>query len=235
MDIKDWVIQETLKMEVYKILANCYYQPGPDLIGKLDHYNRDVDFAFRQVANYMLKMKDEIRQLKDLDCLKIDFTRLFIGPYALLAPPYGSVYLENDFRVMGDSTLHALEMYRETGVNVADGFNDAPDHIAAELEFIYFLIFKEIEAINNSDLDGVIMYVEKRKTFLLTHLGSWIADFARNVEENAETEFYKNLARATKVFIMRDLEELLEITRSFEESGYLSISREEGSINEIFR
>ena len=83
--------------------------------------------------------------------------------------------------------------------------------IAAELKFVYFLVYKEIERISQSDADGALFYLEKRKAFLGHHLGMWALDFVKDMEKNAETSVYKNLARATGAFLRSDLEVLAGI------------------------
>ncbi len=65
--------------------------------------------------------------------------------------------------------------------------------------------FREVEAIRNSDSTGSTDYLKKQKAFLETHLGTWMPEFAENVEAGAQTEFYQNLARLTRSFIKEDL------------------------------
>ena len=144
--------------------------------------------------------------ISGLESLKIDYSKLFVGPYGLLAPPYGSVYLEDTRRVMGNSTMDVRNTYREEGLDI--GLKEAPDHITIELEFMYFLIHKEVEAIRISDSVTAAGYLKKQRVFLETHLGAWVSEFANNVEANAQTSFYKNLARLTKSFVEEDLESL---------------------------
>jgi TorA maturation chaperone TorD len=62
--------------------------------------------------------------------------------------------------------------------------------------------------------------MEKRKRFLRDHLGAWIPDFQRQVEEYAETDFYKNLTWATRAIIQQDLEDL---------SGYTMVKKNRDS------
>ena len=144
----------------------------------------------------------------DIELLKVDYSKLFIGPYRTLASPYGSVYLENDRKVMGNSTMDARDKYTEEGLSVS--LKEAPDHIAIELEFVYFLTCKEVEALRNHDIDNATRYLKKQKTFLDTHLGMWVIAFADSIAANAQTKFYKNLARLTKSFISQDLKSLGE-------------------------
>jgi TorA maturation chaperone TorD len=117
------------------------------------------------------------------------------------AAPYGSVYLESERKMMGDSTLDVRNRYREAGLDTAKNFKDAPDHITAELEFMYYLIFKEIEAFSNSDTETAIDFIEKQKSFLEIHLMAWVPEFAKSIIESAENPFYMNLAKATAAFL----------------------------------
>ena len=214
-------------MEAYQLLANCYYLPNHELAATLDRLDHILKIVYPQAAKYVLPMIEEIDHRENPERLEIEYAKLFLGPYGLLAPPYGSVYLENGRKVMGDSTMHAKEMYAEAGLDVAETFNDAPDHIAAELEFVYFLIFKAMEAIGHSDLESAMLYLARRRAFLQNHLAAWISDFARKVEENTETHFYRNLARATRTFIQKDLEEISESSLPYQEHGLLTAGMQE--------
>ena len=80
------------------------------------------------------------------DDLLVDYTRLFLGPVDTLAKPYGSVWLGGDAPLMQDSTMAVLQLYEEAGFEIDEDFRELPDHIAAELEFLYLLLFREAEA-----------------------------------------------------------------------------------------
>jgi TorA maturation chaperone TorD len=121
-----------------------------------------------------------------------------------LATPYGSVYLDGERKMMGGSTLDVRSRYREAGLDTAKNFKDAPDHISAELEFMYYLIFKEIEAFAESDTEAAMGFIQKQKSFLEDHLMAWVPEFAKNIIENAENPFYPNLAKATESFLQEN-------------------------------
>ncbi len=197
--MKELLPHEENRRDSYKLLSECYYLPDEKLIEILNGLEESRDRLYSEIAR-------NIPGISGLESLKIDYSKLFVGPYGLLAPPYGSVYLEDTRRVMGNSTMDVRNKYEEVGLDIS--LKEAPDHIAIELEFIYFLIFKEIEAIKNSDFEVAIRYLEKQQVFLETHLGAWVSEFANNVEANAQTSFYKNLARLTKSFVEEDLESL---------------------------
>jgi len=210
MNIDDLLMREKARRDAYKNLAVCYHLPNGELTTMLKGLERQLGVLASGALSYAALMRKEFESLKDLEELKIDFARLFVGPYSLLAPPYGSIYLERERKIMGDSTLYLLEIYRHAGVDLSDNFRDAPDHVTAELEFMYFLVFKEIEALENSDIETTLGFLEKQRAFLRKHLGAWVFEFADTIEEKAETDFYKNLARATNAFLKQELDHLEE-------------------------
>ena len=211
MKPNDWLSREQARRDSFKLLSECYYPPDEELGQKLKVLEPQMAVTCEEAVQYLHKMAEALESKDVLGSLAIEYAKLFVGPYKLLAPPYGSVYLEGERKVMGDSTLDARDRYHEAGVDISEGFHEVPDHIAAELEFMYFLIFKEIDAMVNGDTDGAVGQLNRQKAFLQLHLGAWVPAFAQHVEENAEDEFYKDLARCTSVFVKKDLEESLAI------------------------
>ena len=178
------------RRDLYKILAECYYPPDNNLRDVLGGLDPDRGELFAELAGLC-------PEEKDLPELVMDHTRLFVGPYKLLAPPYGSVYLEDKTRVMGNSTIDAQKRYAEEGLDI--GLKEIPDHITIELEFMYYLVFEQIKA---GDAE---FYLEKQSTFLELHLGAWVSEFTDNMVSQAGTEFYKGLGRITQQFVSTDL------------------------------
>ena len=198
--ITDPVSECRQRANSYKILAECYHPPDDSLLQALNDIGEAAEGFLPEI----------VRKAPVADSLErhnVDYSRLFLGPFKLLAPPYGSVYLE-DGTLMGGSTLEAKDLYCREGLDVI--LKDAPDHISVELEFMYFLVLKEAEARENSDFKQVEHFQNKQAFFLRAHLGRWVEAFTDNIETNAQTEFYKALGRATKNFVLEDLGGLLE-------------------------
>lgn len=206
MKTEDFLAHEQSRMEVYRFLADCFHLPNENLKKKLVSLSNTINTLCEEAAEYVDLMKKELEQIDDLECLTVDYASLFVGPYTLSAPPYGSVYLEGERLVMGDSTLDAQKRYRNAGLDIAKDFREAPDHIAVELEFMHFLIFKEIEAATHSKIEAFGNYLIEQQYFLEDHLGAWVPDFAENITANSDTEFYKNLAISTQIFIHQELQ-----------------------------
>lgn len=62
------------------------------------------------------------------------FNRLFVGPGPVAAPPYASVYLETERRLMGEATLFAREAYAVLGLASPWQGSLPDDHIGLELD-----------------------------------------------------------------------------------------------------
>jgi TorA maturation chaperone TorD len=192
---------DTTRAAAYKLLAECYYPPGEGTGGDVRQLCRSLKILCPPAAEAAGRMEAAWQADEGFEELAIDHARLFVGPFALLAPPYGSVYLDGERRLMGDSTLAAGECYYEVGLEVAAGFNGTPDHIAVELEFMHFLVVKEFDALAGGNLDRAQNFRQKQRAFLERHLAAWVPDFSRSVAEQAQTAFYRNLAAATRIFI----------------------------------
>ena len=208
MNVNDLIISETARMDVYKGLSTCYTIPGSDLTTRLKKLERQLAFLSSEAFASAVLMRNELEHAGNQEKLKVEFARLYIGPYRLAAPPYGSIYLDGERKIMGDSTIDVSKRYFDSGLVISDNFKDVPDHIAAELEFMYFLVANEINAISSGKLDEGSECLYRQQSFLIDHLGAWIVDFSRNTEVSTKCEFYRNLARVTRVFIAEDLEYL---------------------------
>ncbi|MHC4148943.1 MAG: TorD/DmsD family molecular chaperone [Planctomycetota bacterium] len=192
-------MQETLadvyqRGNSYKFLSECYYLPDENLLEKVG------DAAGSN--SFFVELACLVPGVTELDSLRVDFTRLFVGPFKLLAPPYGSVYLE-DNRILGDSTVDVRSFYEGEGLEVV--IKDAPDHIAMELEFMHYLVTKQIEATGKANLQILESFLQKQQSFLQTHLTRWLPRFVQKVQENAQTEFYRKLTQLTGMFVQKDM------------------------------
>ena len=214
METENLVNHESSRMTAFQILSDCFFLPDPGLSEKLEDLEFNMTNVCETAVPLIQNMRKEFKAGADLEPLKVDYAKLFIGPYEMSAAPYGSVYLEDGRKMMGDSTLDVKNRYREAGLDTAKTFKDAPDHISAELEFMYYLIFKEIEAFANSDIETAISFIQRQKSFLEDHLLAWVPEFVNSIIENAKNPFYPNLARATETF----LKENYEIVRTFLDS-----------------
>ena len=212
MRLEPFIQHEEARGKAFSLLSECYRLPREDLKNVLTGLQAIMGSLCESAIPPISKMRKEADRKDHFEELVADYAKLFVGPFTLLTPPYGSVYLEGEKKVMGDSTLEVRRVYRRAGLDISNDFHDAPDHIAAELEFMYFLIFKEVEALSESDVGRAIEFLNQQRTFLTDHLCAWVSQFTEKMEEVAETEFYKNLARATRAFLKENLDTVLDLS-----------------------
>ena len=198
-------LRHLARADVYRLLSACYYQPEEAFLeeGVFGQLKSAMAILAPDREPEVAAMEDEFRE-SGCDELLLDYTRLFLGPFGILAKPYGSVYLDGENIVMGESTMRALAFYREGGFEVAEDFPEMPDHVALELEFLYLLNFRrggEIDAGEQARLDGL------KRGFLEEHLGRWIGELADAMRNGAKTRFYRQLADMTEMVVLEDMRE----------------------------
>ena len=190
------------RADLCRFLAACYYQPGPEFAEE-----KLFDSMFAAAARVGPDFAARARRLGEAfaaerpENLLVDYTRLFLGPVDTLARPYGSVWLEGQQALMQDSTMAVQQLYDEGGFEIDDDFRELPDHVAAELEFLYLLIFRETEAAQKDDRDTLATLSALRARFLSEHLGAWVGPFAMAVAKGAQTPFYRELAELTRRYV----------------------------------
>jgi len=195
-------VQGLAREDFCRLLAACYYQPGPEFAEE-KVFDSMLDAATRihpQLAAHARRL-GEAFSAGGPESLLLDYTRLFLGPSHIIAVPYGSVWLDGQKTVMGESTLAVLELYREGGFEIGEGFREPPDHIAAELEFLYLLIYRENEAHRNGEPEALKAMAGLRTRFLDEHLGLWVGPFTAAVRAGAQSDFYRQLAELTDRFV----------------------------------
>ena len=198
--------REIAKADVYRLLSACFYQPEEvfveeDVFGQL---KAAMAVLNPDRVSDVSVMDDSFRKT-DSEALLLDYSRLFLGPFDILAKPYGSIYLDGDNVVMGDSTMQALALYREGGFEIDEDINEVPDHVAFELEFLYLLSFSLGQA---TDEDEQTRLKTLKSRFLNEHLGRWVGTLAEAMGKGAETDFYKRLAQVTEQIVREDMQEL---------------------------
>ena len=100
------------------------------------------------VLNTLITITQAFSQAEAL-CAHLDetYVRLFISDReGIRTPLYASCYERKESGeitpMMGEPALAMKERFRSKGLSMADTIHDPPDHLAIELEFLYFLLEK---------------------------------------------------------------------------------------------
>lgn len=187
--------------DCFKLLAVCFYEPEKKLFTEeklsenLGEVLGGISADAQAAANKMKKALCESSQEK----LSIDHASLFVGPFELIAAPYGSVYIDKKRTVMGESTLYAARCYQEAGLSV--DIKEPQDHIAIELEFMYFLCGKEAAARQDSRMEDADYFKDLQVRFYYNVMRLWVKEFCAAIQAGAKEEFYLNVAMCLDYFL----------------------------------
>lgn len=127
-----------------------------------------------------------------------EYRRLLIGPNKKPAPPWGSVYTDQECVVFGLTTLDLRAWMRAHGIARTTDERTPEDHIGLLLAMMEWLAQEKPELVEE---------------FLQKHVLTWSSHFLTQFEEAAEHPFYEGLARITRLTLEGAQEELsIEVT-----------------------
>jgi len=192
---------------VYNILSLCYTYPDEKVcswimegkwIGEVEeslglltegNLQKDLD-PFKE---FLSGKSEEI----SLDLAR-EYTRLFISGFPhVVAPPYGSIYLEKEGLVFGKTTSEVLRFYHEAGFTLKEDLKDLPDHIAHELEFMGILTGQEAQTSGTEK----VKLEEVQMNFLSCFILPWVPLLCDKIVEHSRSPFYRKLGNLTREFI----------------------------------
>lgn len=129
--------------------------------------------------------------------LLADYTRLFIGPSKVVAPPWESVYVSYSALTFQEETLDVRRWYARFGLQIEKLHQEPDDHIGLELEFMAHLARSAATAIAEEDPGNFNKLILAQREFACKHLLKWGQVFCRKVETEARTNFYRGIAVTT--------------------------------------
>ena len=125
--------------------------------------------------------------------------RLFIGPDALPSPPWGSVWLDRENVLFGDSTLALRQWMRENQIAFDVQQNEPEDHFGT---LLLAASWQEGQSAEDES--------EALETLFAEYLRPWCGTFLGKVEAHATTPFWRTLAALTRDAIAAMWDELQE-------------------------
>lgn len=128
------------------------------------------------------------------DELRLDYTRLFIGPGKVLAPPWESVNFSDERLTFQAQTLQIRDWYRRFGLQAEKLHHEPDDHIGLELAFISHLASLAANALGTAHDD----LLAAQRDFLTEHVLAWAPAWCSQVCDHAQTDFYWGIARLTR-------------------------------------
>lgn len=204
---------------MYRFLALGFHEPGDALL------------AFLKAEDEFLQLKEAAQELEQdqtvktvsvfldqtytaarvadwsLQELRVVYNQLFLGPTPPLVHPYESVYdqdrpEEDRGTVKGPSASSMEEALAEENLDLDLGRVDLCDHIAIELEFMFYLLSKAVEIEDRGNQE----YINRANDFLKNRLARWTPEFGEKVASKTDHPLYNNLGHILTEFVRLDIE-----------------------------
>jgi len=115
----------------------------------------------------------------DWEEVEFAFNRLFVGPKALPAPPFASIYMDSEPQIMGDTTIRVRQIYQVVGLDSPWQGSLPDDHLSLELDASIHMK-TSLANTDSEELKALWRY------FLIDHLCVWIPRFVNRVRSAKE-------------------------------------------------
>lgn len=199
------------RSNVYKFLMLVYIQVPTDKFIELIRNSELIDviegLGLTLDEKFRLKNKDEL-----LEELELEYNRLFLNPGKHI-PLNESVWRDKEKLLCGESTLKVKRFIESSGLRFNDNWTGIPDSLGAELEFMQKLSQGERDAWKKNDKKTALRCLESEREFIDKHLSQWVKPFCDKVIEEAQTSFYKQMAKLTLEFIEFDRKQIDSMIR----------------------
>ena len=167
--------------------ASFYYEPSDSRIaGVLDFFSQPTwteEWEIPLEEKACEKITALINQGLTQD-LTEQYQNLFIGPNELVAPPWGSVYLDPECVIFGNSLLALRDFLKRHQIAFQAQQDEPEDHIGLMLMLAAYLAETRPH-----------LLVE----FLSQHLLTWVPHFLNKLANVENHPFYQGLAQLTLI------------------------------------
>lgn len=120
-------------------------------------------------------------------------------------PPYETEYINGKFTIQRSHTLADVSgFYSAFGLQVSERHVERHDHIVLQLEFMAFLLGKQLQAIDEGNEDRVAICQEAEERFFREHLSWWSPAFSHLLARTNGDGFYGQVARLLAALITTD-------------------------------
>jgi TorA maturation chaperone TorD len=105
-----------------------------------------------------------------------------------------------------EETLAVRKKYMQAGLVVNPKESIPDDHIGTELEFIFYLCQKARQAEDEEAREALL---RMQQDFFREHLVLWVSPLCNRLFKEAQSRYFKGVARTTQGFVNWDYQEIV--------------------------
>ncbi|WP_392564042.1 Tat proofreading chaperone DmsD [Orbus wheelerorum] len=168
--------------------AFFYYSPESETLIQLQAALNEIEslFSWRDFQQVINQRNIMIDNLTDTE-LAYQYSVLFEGQGTMTAPPWGSVYLDKENLLMGESVARYRQFLAENNIVIQTGINEPEDQFGLMLMALALLIEAE--------------QFTAAKTLLSEHIMIWAPRYLALLSENEISPFYRALAAIAESYL----------------------------------
>lgn len=175
--------------------AFFYYSPNTDVIIELSPALNEIEqlFTWRD-PELIIDQRDIILNNMTDSELPYQYSVLFEGQGCMPAPPWGSVYLDKENLLMGESAERYRLFLQQHNIVMQTGMNEPEDQFGLMLMALALLVESE-------------QFVTA-KTLLSDHIMPWAPRYLSLLAQNEISPFYRALATIAEHYLSQITEQL---------------------------
>lgn len=186
---------EQMQLIAHTLGAIYYYGPDSVETEAIMSHIRNGEIA-TVLNNFPLQAWQNSLDERTYPNLNRAWHKTFLGPQHFIAPPWGSVYLDKENVIFGESLLDLREFMLQHGILFENLHDEAEDHVGIALLLLAHIIQEQPELVN---------------TFLEDHLLPWLPTYLQCLKEANAHPFINELSDYTK-HMMEQWQESLSLT-----------------------
>ena len=181
--------------ELGEQLAQMDPNDSDDLFMRQDECRRGI--AQQQGYFSDTKREDALRAASN------DFHKLFVGPTALRAVPWSSVYVDSSAVLFGPTAQAVRGEFERHGLVIPEGQKEPSDHIAYELQFLAEMHWRANSLWGEDEHPSpeALKALEDARSFKEKFLDIWSGTFLEKVEQGSRVDVYRGVASLTRGYL----------------------------------
>lgn len=163
--------------------ALFYYHPNQyQSAGLTSIFSNEQNLSVMPVAAMLSQFHEA-----DLESLALEYDRLFCGAEAMIAPPWGSAYLDKEAVLFGDSTVAYRHFLDRCGFELNSEQKEPEDHLGLMLMVLSMLVAHQ--------------QPQQAKELLEQHLLTWSGYFFNRFHTATQSSAFLALAEVTELLL----------------------------------
>ena len=196
----------------YALIAHGFQYPDEETLSALsepmrwEHWPSVLERTDRPTKEPLAFVRDAVKAFANGSDdtrreLQERYDALFGHAVRGACPAYEMEYGRNEIIRQASDLADLAGFYRAFGLEIANGADGRPDHIAAECDFMSALCSKEAHAYTQDDQTNVDICLDAERSFLRDHLARWLPSLTHRIKEADGEGFFNAMARFADAFV----------------------------------